>query len=142
MDVPGLKYIKIEVDEGLSVTEQIFFMGEEGDAENNRYVLDTHVKELEFSYLDPGIETDTEQEEVEEGEAFWTGDWDGADKHYLPLAVKIRVLIEQDEKQLWLPTIIARLRAAGKPGPLPGGAASEAPPAVPLPTPAIPPSPR
>jgi prepilin-type N-terminal cleavage/methylation domain-containing protein len=122
-DASGLKYVKMSLDEGLAIEENIFFMGGEDMPEESRYVLDPHVKEIEFTYFDPGVEPSEDGEPQGEPEPTWVEDWDGSDRDYLPLAVRIQIKLEFGEDEKWMPPVVASLRAAKSTGSvLPEGA--------------------
>jgi len=116
IDASGLKYVNLSISDGLVFTERVFFQGEDDEAEETRYVLDTNVKRLEFSYLDQNRDEET----GEEGEQEWIDEWDGTEKNYLPKAVRIRVLMKFGDQEKWMPPVIAMIRASGNsfmPGP-------------------------
>ncbi len=101
-DLPGLKTVRIFLDdEGLKVGERKFFMpGDDFDD----YVLDPDARGLEFEFMD--IDEDT-------GESNWVAGWEGGDKKYLPAAVKMRVMLDE---QQWMPEIIVKIPTGGPTG--------------------------
>jgi prepilin-type N-terminal cleavage/methylation domain-containing protein len=109
MDLSGLKYVIISAeDNNLVFEEQVFFMGGEDIPEENRYIYERDISELEFSYLDPVLD-----DEGNPGTPEWTDQWDGEIQTYLPLAVRVRVKLKRGETEVELPPVIAAIRAGG-----------------------------
>ena len=91
VDRAGLKYVNLHLEsDGLNVSEKIFFMGE---GEQKAYVLEPNVTSLEFAYMD-------------EGSGDWTDNWDTESSDYLPVAVKVILRMNLDDKEIILPPVM------------------------------------
>lgn len=103
-DLAGLKWISIFTDrEGLQMREKVFFLEDVFEDEGGKlYLLDPEVKTLDLEYYDI-------PEDEKEGD--WVSYWDPEDKTYLPEAVKFKITIEHEGKNIVLPEIIVRINA-------------------------------
>jgi hypothetical protein len=125
-DTAGLKWVSLSVgDEGLTVSEQVFFADVLGEEEGEEYVLDPLVKSADFLYLDPGGDEEAPEEE-------WVADWDGGEKDYLPSAIRISITIDQDGTDFEVPPVVAAIRAGTSTG-VEAGEKEERSPSAPSP---------
>lgn len=110
-DAPGLKSVRIHLDgEGLKVGERIFFMAQD---EFRDYVLEPNAARVEFEYMD--MDRDT-------GETVWVANWDTGTMDYLPVALKVRVALAVEGRELFMPEVIVKVPTGGPlgvPVPLP-----------------------
>ena len=103
-DLAGLKWISLFTDrEGLKMREKVFFLEDVFEDEGGKdYLLDPEVKILDLEYYDiPEDET----------EGDWVSYWDPEDKTYLPDAVKFKITLEHEGKNIVLPEIIVKINA-------------------------------
>jgi general secretion pathway protein J len=104
-DISGLKKVTITAgDEGLKISENLFFMKKEGEKE---YVLDPEIDNLKFEYL-----------EVNENESSWVSAWDPEEKTDLPRGVRITFWLKQAGKEYQAPAIEVSIRASAPPSAL------------------------
>jgi hypothetical protein len=107
-DQAGLKWVYIFTDsEGLKIREKVFFLEDVfDDSKGNVYLIDPDVKKIEFEYYD-----------MPEGEkqGSWVTEWNPDDQETVPLAVKVRMTLEQNGKKTELPELIVRISAQRKP---------------------------
>ncbi len=103
-DLGGLKWVSLFADrEGLKIREKVFFLKDVFDDSGGKlYLLDPDVRKISFQYLD-----------IAEGEkqGSWTSEWDPEDRETIPAAVRVRMTIEQNGKEIDLPELIVRLTA-------------------------------
>lgn len=108
-DRAGLKWVRMfaEEERGLVIEEKVYF-GEEvfERGGGSQYVLDPTVKSVEFQYLDVD-----EKEGIEE----WTDEWDPEDREYLPSAVRVSMVLEEDGGEFLMPPVVAAIRANMRP---------------------------
>jgi prepilin-type N-terminal cleavage/methylation domain-containing protein len=106
-DRVGLKLVSLSLTEkGFGARERLFFLnGEDDDKADEELVLDAAVTRLAFFYLDAG---DPEGAKPEAG-AEWVESWDGAEKPYLPAAVKAEITIREGGRDVVLPAVLARI---------------------------------
>lgn len=103
-DLAGLKWVSFFTDrEGLQMREKVFFLEDVFEDEGGKvYLLDPEVKTLDLEYYD--IPEDEKQGD-------WVSEWDPEDKTYLPEAVKFKITLEHEGKNIVLPEIIVRINA-------------------------------
>jgi len=106
-DRAGLKWVSLYTDrEGLKTREKVFFIKDAAEDSGGKvYLLDPDVKKLEIEYLD--IPEDEEQ-------GTWVSDWDGEEKEYLPAAVKVKITLEYEGREIGIPELIVHIHAKKK----------------------------
>lgn len=98
IDNPGLKWISIFAENGLSVQEGMFYTQEL--LPDKKFVIDPTVQRLEFSYL---YALGTEEA--------WSGTWNTEEHKCLPAAIKATVSIAYKGQEYKMPPVIVSLRA-------------------------------
>lgn len=102
-DITGLKWVELFVDgKGLKIKEKMYFIDNVFESVGKEYVFDRTVKSIRFEYLDTG-----EKEDM----SVWTTEWNPEEMSYLPSAVKIEIVLEHDGEEIYLPPIVAAIRA-------------------------------
>lgn len=101
-DAAGLKWVEISTDsQGLKIKENVYFLEDNLHAIGGKeYIFDPDVKGITFEYLDM---------DKEENAQYWVDKWLSTEKDRLPLAVRIKVVLEYNGKEIEMPTIIARI---------------------------------
>jgi prepilin-type N-terminal cleavage/methylation domain-containing protein len=105
-DLAGLKWVYMFVDEeGLKIIEKVYFDSNIFDnTKGNEVLLDPTAREITFQYLDR-----VEDEETEE----WVSAWDSNTKEYLPLAVRVEIVLDYKGKPVEMPPFAAAIRTGG-----------------------------